>query len=163
HRRRHTPGGDRVSSLGPRQRSTPRTLLLFVEDSGQCPPGVTTPCSKANPAACVRSRRSSFVNIRDACVLTVVSLRNRVSAILVLLAPLASWTRISYSRSVNREGRCVGTAEPGLAKRAITRRVTVGDNRASPRAATRTASTSSSGAEFFSRKPLAPAFRASKR
>ena len=49
------------------------------------------------------------------------------------------------------------------ANRAMTRRVTSGANSASPAAATRTADWSSSGAAFLSRKPLAPASRASKR
>ena len=72
-------------------------------------------------------------------------------------------TRTSRSRAVSTSIRAdtarAGTAR--LAKSAMSRRVTDGASSASPPATTRTARTSSSAGASLSRKPLAPARRAS--
>src|SRR5829696_5131874 len=98
-------------------------------------------------------------------VRAVAGLTTSRSAISSLDSPAPARAMTSRSRSV-RAARSTAPAgalawRRAAANSAIRRRVTLGASRASPSATTRTARSSSIGSVFLSRKPLAPAARAS--
>ena len=95
------------------------------------------------------------------CVFTVPTPTTSSAAISAFESPRASSVSTSSSRGVSSSSATasVPSGGPPWANCSITRRVTAGSRSAAPPAITLIAAISSSGAEFFSRKPLAPARR----
>src|SRR5918994_360176 len=96
-------------------------------------------------------------------VLAVMGLTKRRSAISSLVSPSATRAITSRSRSVRTSSTGAGRgSRVWVANSPISRRVTLGDSSASPRATARTARSNSIGSVSLTRKPLAPGRIASK-
>src|SRR2546423_1682971 len=114
--------------------------------------------------SCARSRAPSFAIAWLTWVRAVAGLRNSLAPISSLLSPCPTRARTSRSRWVSTASRSSATrvAIRSAVNWAIRRRVIRGASNASPAATTRMACNSSAGPASLSRKPLAPAWSASK-
>ncbi|CAM5678570.1 hypothetical protein SBADM41S_06010 [Streptomyces badius] len=129
---------------------------------GAWAPATTRPSSYARITACARSRSPIFANSRLMWVFTVWSVMVSRSAMSALDNPRAIRTSTSASRAVSPSTERFGGALTRCrANSAMSRPVISGASRAWPPATTRTACSSSGKVASFSRKPLAPAVRAS--
>src|SRR5215208_2131509 len=79
------------------------------------------PSSRARIMACARSATCSLVKMWEIWLLTVLGLRKRRAAILVLVWPWAMRPRISISRVVSSGKASAGDAGLGVEKKSIRR------------------------------------------
>lgn len=121
--------------------------------------GETKPDSYAAITAWVRSRAPSLASTLPTCVLTVSGLTTSSAAISGFDRPLVISRSTSPSRPVSRS--MPGTRAGEAPWRPARARIAAGNSSDSPVATSRTARTRSSGLARLSRKPLAPARRAS--